>query len=165
MTKNTAADEKIVQFKKVTEILEEYNRDSNRLVTILQKIQTHYRYLPDPVLSYVATELGIPRARVFGVATFYSHFSLEAKGKHVIKVCDGTACHVEKSMELIDLLYERLNLSDEKTTTDDMLFTVEKVSCLGTCGLAPVLLIDEQVYGNMDAEKLDSLLNEFIEEE
>ena len=155
----------IRRFRRVSEILERFDRNPSRLIAILQAVQEEYRYLPEPVLSYIATDLKIPRAKVFGVATFYAHFSLEPKGKYVIKICDGTACHVNHSQSLLDLVSKKLRLSDSKRTTDDMLFTLEKVSCLGACGLAPVVVINDRVYGQMTPEKLEAVLDHLIEEE
>ncbi|MEW6661814.1 MAG: NAD(P)H-dependent oxidoreductase subunit E [Bacillota bacterium] len=153
------------QFKKVTEILDRFNGDSTRLIAILQAVQEEYRYLPEPVLSYLATNLGLPRAKVFGVATFYAHFSLAAKGKYIIRICDGTACHVKHSQHLIDLLEKRLSLSEQKPTTDDYLFTMEIVACLGACGLAPVVVINDQVYSQVTPEKLNQVLDQILIEE
>ncbi|MDL2213221.1 NAD(P)H-dependent oxidoreductase subunit E [Bacteroides sp. OttesenSCG-928-D19] len=153
------------QFTRVLEIIEKYNHDKQRLITILQEVQEEYRYLPQQVLTYIATALDMPVAEVFGVATFYAHFSLEAKGKYVIKVCDGTACHVKGSTKLIDAIYSKLKLSKEKHTTDDMLFTLEAVSCLGACGLAPVMVVNDQVYGQVTAKKCDEIINEIMEKE
>lgn len=153
------------QFTRVLEIIEKYNHEKKRLITILQEVQEEYRYLPQQVLTYIATALDMPVAEVFGVATFYAHFSLEAKGKYVIKVCDGTACHVKGSTKLIDTITDRLKLSKEKHTTDDMLFTLEAVSCLGACGLAPVMVVNEQVYGQITAKKCEEIINEIIEKE
>ena len=99
------------------------------------------------------------------MATFYENFSLEPKGKYIIKICDGTACHVRKSIPILDAMRKELGLSDKKHTTDDMLFTIETVSCLGACGLAPVLMINEKVHGSMTPEKAIALLNEIKEEE
>jgi len=152
-------------FKKVTEILERFQGDPSRLIAILQAVQEEYRYLPQPVLSYLATNLGIPRAKVFGVATFYAHFSLTAKGKYLIRICDGTACHVKHSQQLIDLLEKRLKLSAKKPTTDDFLFTLESVACLGACGLAPVVVINDQVYGHVTPEKLHQVIDQILAEE
>lgn len=164
-TQITTINEKVRQFNQVLEIIEKYNHDKTRLITILQEVQEEYRYLPQEVLTYVATALNMPVAEVYGVATFYAHFSLEAKGKYVIKVCDGTACHVKGSTHLLDALYKKLKLSNEKHTTDDMLFTLEAVSCLGACGLAPVMVINEQVYGQVTAKKCDEIIDEIIKNE
>ena len=112
----------------------------------------------------MAKRLGISEAKVYSVATFYDNFSLEPKGKYVIKVCDGTACHVRKSPLILNALRRELGLSAEKTTTDDMMFTLETVSCLGTCGLAPVLTVNDKVYPAMTPEKTEALLKQLKEE-
>lgn len=153
------------KFNAVVQILERYNYDSSRLITILQLVQEEYRYLPKEVLPYIATALNMPVAEVYGVATFYAHFSLEAKGKYVIKVCNGTACHVKGSMPIVDALYKKLNLSEATTTTPDMLFTVETVSCLGACGLAPVMVINEKVYGEVTPGKISEIIDEYLKNE
>ena len=165
---HTATESKSVparQFRKVNAILEQFDWDQLRLIAILQAIQEEYRYLPEPVLSYLATSLKIPRARIYGIATFYAHFSLEPRGKHIVKICDGTACHVNYSQPLIDLMQEKLKISQAKPTTDDLLFTLEVVSCVGACGIAPVLLIDERVYPQMSKEKLTEALDNIIQDE
>lgn len=161
----TEPNEKVRQFSKVLEIIEKYNSDKARLITILQEVQEEYRYLPQQVLTYIATALNMPVAEVYGVATFYAHFSLKAKGKYVIKVCNGTACHVKGSMRLVDALYKKLNLSREKNTTDNMLFTIETVSCLGACGLAPVMVINEQIYGEVTPKKIDEIVDTILQKE
>ena len=153
------------RFEKVCDIIESYSKDSTKLIPILQAVQEEYRYLPEEVLTYVATSLDIPPSRVYGVATFYSHFALEPKGKYVIKLCDGTACHVKKSTNILEALQKRLSLSDKKKTTEDMLFTVETVSCLGACGLAPVVVVNDDVYGQMTPEKAIAVLEEIIKKE
>ena len=150
------------QFKKVCEILDRYDRNPAKLIPILQAVQNEYRYLPEEVMTYVATSLGLPPARVYGVATFYAHFALEPKGKYVVRLCDGTACHVKKSIPILEALRERLGLSETKSTTADMLFTVETVSCLGACGLAPVMVINDDVHGQMTPEAAVALLDEVI---
>lgn len=159
------SDTMMRKFEKVCEIIERYNSDSSKLVPILQAVQEEYRYLPEDVIYYVATSLGIPSAQVYGVATFYSHFALAPKGKYVIRVCDGTACHVKKSIPILEALMTKLKLTPERMTTPDMLFTVETVSCLGACGLAPVLVINEDVHGLMTPESTAALLDEIIARE
>jgi NADH-quinone oxidoreductase subunit E len=164
-TTKKETNNKVRQFEQVLAIIERYNHDKSRLITILQQVQEEYRYLPQEVLAYVATALDIPVAEVYGVATFYAHFSLEAKGKYVAKVCNGTACHVKGSMKLKEAFYKKLKLDAEKHTTDDMLFTVELVSCLGACGLAPVMTINEKVYGPIDAKKVETVIEGIIQED
>ena len=144
----------------VNEILEKNGNDPSRLIPILQEVQEVYKYLSKDVISYVATSLDVPVAHVYGVATFYAHFSLNPKGKHILRLCDGTACHVKKSMGLLEAIYKKLNLSDEKRTTDDLLFTVEIVNCLGACGLAPVIVVDGEVHGQATPEQVEKIIDE-----
>ncbi|MDR2172356.1 MAG: NAD(P)H-dependent oxidoreductase subunit E [Planctomycetaceae bacterium] len=149
------------KFDRVIDILTLNNRDPARLIPILQQVQEFYRYLPEEILTFIATTLRIPPAHVFGVATFYAHFTLVPKGEHTCKLCDGTACHVRGSEHILNALRTELNLNDTgKNTTDDMKFTVETVSCLGACGLAPVLVIDEKVHSNVTPEKAIELVRE-----
>jgi NADH-quinone oxidoreductase subunit E len=148
------------KFDRVVEILDENNHDPARLIPILQQVQEFYRYLPEEVLTFIATTLALPPSHVFGVATFYAHFTLVPKGKHSCRICDGTACHVRGSEQNLNAIRKELKLSEIKHTTDDMLFTVETVSCLGACGLAPVLVVDEKVYSNVTPEQAVSLIRE-----
>ena len=152
-------------FNKVMEILDRYDRSENKIIPILQAVQEEYRYLPQEVLTFIATSLGVSPARLYGVATFYSHFSLEPKGKHIIKMCDGTACHVRGSSKVIDAIRSRLQLSTKKITTDDMMYTFETVSCLGACGLAPVLVVDNEIYGQITQEQAMAILDKIDAEE
>ena len=153
------------RFEKVCEILDKYEHNPAKLVPILQAVQAEYRYLPKEALAYVATSLGLPPARVFGVATFYAHFALEPKGKYVIHVCDGTACHVKNSEGLIDAVRKKLGLGKEKKTTDDLLFTLETVSCIGACGLAPVIMVNEAVHGQLTPDACAKVLDTILEQE
>ena len=147
-------------YRKTDEILAQYAPEQKSLIPVMQDIQAEYRYLPAELLSYVAEKLGITEAQAYSVATFYENFSFEAKGKYVIKVCDGTACHVRHSTPVLEALWKELGLSKKKHTTDDMLFTVETVSCLGACGLAPTMMVNEQVYPAMTPEKAIAVINE-----
>ncbi len=149
----------------VNEILEKNNYDQSRLIPILQQVQEVYKYLSKDVISYVATSLDLPVAHVYGVATFYAHFSLNPKGKHIFRVCDGTACHVKKSSGILEKLYEKLGLSNDKRTSDDLMFTIDIVSCLGACGLAPVMVVDDVVYGQSTPEKAAELIDKIKAEE
>lgn len=151
--------------KHVDGILEKHGKDKKELINIIQEIQKEYRYLPEDVLIYLADKLDISQSKIYGVATFYENFSLEAKGKNIIKVCDGTACHVRKSIPILNAIKKELCLNDKKHTTDDMLFTLETVSCLGACGLAPVITVNEKVYPKMTPESVVELLNEIRKEE
>ena len=147
-------------YRKTDEILAQYAPEQKSLIHVMQDIQAKFRYLPAELLSYVAKEIGITEAHAYSVATFYENFSFEAKGKYVIKVCDGTACHVRHSTPVLEALWKELGLSKKKHTTDDMLFTVETVSCLGACGLAPAMMVNDKVYGSMNPDKALELIQE-----
>ena len=153
------------QFAKVCDILDRHQRDPSRLIPILQEVQGEYRYLPEEVLTFVATSLGLPPARVFGVATFFSHFTLKPRGRYTIRLCDGTACHVRDSIAILGALYERLKVNAARNTTPDMLFTVETVSCLGACGLAPVVVVNDEVHGQMTPQKAIELVDAIVAKE
>lgn len=148
----------------VEKIIDELGAVQSSIIAILQAVQEHYRYLPREIFPYMAERLGVSEARIYSVATFYENFSLEPKGKYVIKVCDGTACHVRKSVPILERLREELGLSADKSTTDDLMFTVETVSCLGACGLAPVLTVNDKVYPAMTPDKASELLEELKKE-
>jgi NADH:ubiquinone oxidoreductase 24 kD subunit len=150
--------------KTLDEILARHQYDSGNIIAILQDTQEVYRYLPKEVFSYYAEKLGISKAQIFSIATFYENFSLEPKGKYVIKICDGTACHVRKSVPILEQLRKELKLSAQKSTTDDLLFTVETVSCLGACGLAPAITVNDRVLGMMTPQKATELLKSLREE-
>ena len=153
------------KFEKVCVILDRHARRASSLIPILQAIQHEYHYLPEEVLTYVATSLDVPAARVYGVATFYAHFALQPKGKHVIRMCDGTACHVKQSIPVLNALRQKLGTSESNQTTPDMLFTIETVACLGACGLAPVIVIDEQVHGQITPQRALALVDEIKAQE
>ena len=147
-------------YTKTDEIIERYGKKASSLIPIMQDIQEEYRYLPGELLQYVAGQIGIKEAKAYSVATFYENFSFEEKGKYVIKVCDGTACHVRKSTPILETMFKELGLSKKKHTSDDMLFTVETVSCLGACGLAPTMMVNEDVHPKMTPEKAVDLIQE-----
>ena len=154
-----------MNIEKLDEILAAHNYDPSLVIAIMQDIQKEYRYLPQDALCYVAKKLKISEAKIYGVATFYENFSLEPKGKYVIKICDGTACHVRKSVPILEEIRNQLGVTAEKPTTDDMMFTVETVSCLGACGLAPVCTVNDVVYPSMTPEKARVMLKEIREKE
>jgi len=138
-----------IKFLKVQQIIDSHEGKVSHLIAILQETQAEYGYLPKEILTYIATAMGISPATVLGVATFYAQFSLIPKGRYVIRVCDGTACHVRGAEPIMMALRKELSISPDKPTTDDLMFTVETVSCLGACGLAPVVVADEEVHGQM----------------
>ena len=151
--------------EKVLSILAAHENNAANLIAILQDVQAEYNYLSEANLTLIADTLDISVSRVYSVATFYENFSLEAKGKHIIKVCAGTACHVRKSGPIYDAVYEYLGLSGKKKTSDDGLFTLETVACLGACGLSPVVMVNDTVHPSMTPEKAADLIEELREKE
>jgi NADH-quinone oxidoreductase subunit E len=150
-------------YDKADEIISLHGAKASALIPIIQDIQSEYRYLPPELLVYVAKKIGITESKAYSVATFYENFSFEPKGKYVIKVCDGTACHVRKSIPILERLCTELGLSKDKVTTDDMLFTLETVSCLGACGLAPVLTVNDKVFPSMTPDAAAQLMKDLRE--
>lgn len=149
---------------KLDEILQKYDYNPGSIIAILQDTQEVFHYLPREIFDYYSQKLGMSRAKIFSVATFYENFSLKPKGRYVIKICNGTACHVRKSIPILEQLRKNLNLSEAKETTDDLLFTVETVSCLGACGLAPAMTVNDKVFGQMTPEKATELVKNLQEE-
>ena len=155
-----------LDFSKLDEIINQFEGKKSNLIAILQKVQEEYRYLPEDAMIYIGTKMeGLSPATVFGVATFYAQFSLDPKGKYEIKCCDGTACHVRGSMPVLNAIKARLDLQDGKFTTDDGLFSVETVSCLGACGLAPVVVVNGKVYPQMTSDAIKVVLDTIYQEE
>ena len=152
-------------YAKTDEVMAQYPREERSLIPIIQDIQEHFSYVPPEILCYVARGLDISEARAYSVASFYVNFSFEAKGKYLVKVCDGTACHVRKSAPILAELYKTLGVSKDKPTTEDALFTVETVSCLGACGLAPAVTVNDKVYPQMTPEKAAALIETLRGEE
>lgn len=149
-------------FFKVNEIIKAHSHNPSDLISILQEVQDEYRYLPEEILNYIAVALNITPSKVFGVATFYENFSLTPKGKYIIRICDGTACHVRNSTALINELRKKLSLDENKDTTDDLFFTLQTVSCIGACGLAPAIMINDEVYGKVTPEKASKIIDEIL---
>jgi len=168
MTTSSTQESSSVQsanYSKVDKILERFEYKKSNLIAILQEVQAHFNYLPENIMTYIGTKMNISPATVFGVATFYSQFSLEPKGKYIVKICDGTACHVRGSSPVYNAVVNRLKLTDGKFTTDDGLFSVETVSCLGACGLAPVCVINEKIYPKMTPDAVLTIINNFVADE
>jgi len=143
-----------------TIIEEQFNKDKENLIMILQEIQKKYNYLPQASLIYLSEKIGVPISTIFGVGTFYSTFSLEPRGKHIISVCLGTACHVRGAEKVRDRIQESLNLHDGQTT-EDMLFTLESVRCLGCCSLGPVVRVDDDIYGRITSDMAGKILENY----
>ena len=153
-----------VDFKLIDSILDKYNYNEAKVIGIMQDVQAEYKYLPEEALKYVADKVGISYSKIFGVATFYSNFSLEAKGKYVLKCCNGTACHVNNADAVQNALWEATGMKPGQHTSEDGLFTIERVSCLGACGLAPTMMVNDDVYGKMTPDKINELIANLREE-
>ena len=159
-TCTTSGGEGMRKFRKVNDILAKYDYDATNLIAILQQVQGEYKYLPQDILTYIATALGRSPSEIFGVATFYSQFSLEPKGKYQIRICDGTACHVRRSIPVLQAIRQKLKLTPGEQTTKNLRFSVETVSCLGACGLAPVVVVNEKVHPQMTPESMVKVIDE-----
>ena len=152
------------ELTRADEIIESYDCNQANLIAIMQEIQAEYKYLSEETLTLIAEKLGVSTAKVYSVATFYENFSLEAKGRHIVKVCAGTACHFRNSVPILNTLRDELGLSEQQKTTPDQLFTVETVSCLGACGLAPALTVNGEVHPAMTPDKAVELIAELRRE-
>ena len=153
------------ELTRADEIIESYDCNQANLLAIMQEIQAEYKYLSEETLTLIAEKLGVSTAKVYSVATFYENFSLEAKGRHIVKVCAGTACHVRKSGPIYDAIHDYLGLTGKKKTSADGLFTLETVACLGACGLAPVMTIYGEVHAKMTPEAALELLEDIRKKE
>lgn len=155
----TIAKEIVERFKEEAQNSEtsESDRISEMLIPLLQEIQGGYGYLPQGVLEWISKETGIPTSRMHGVITFYSQFYTEPRGKYVIQCCRGTACHVKGANKIIDAVKRETGLN-ENETSEDMFFTMETVSCLGACALAPLVVVNEKYHGKMDVDKARKLV-------
>jgi len=150
-----------IDYMELDNIIEkDFGQDKENLIMILQAIQRHYNYLPKPALTYLSTKIGIPMSQIYGVATFYSTFSLEPRGRNIISICLGTACHVRGGNRVNDKLEELLNVGDGQTT-EDMRFTLESVRCIGCCSLGPVVKINEDMHGRIGTDEVEKVLAQY----
>ena len=159
MAKVLGAVDKI-DYAELDAILAKYAGKQGVLIPVMQDVQNLYNYLPKAALEYVSEKLGIPLAEIYGVVTFYSLFHLNPRGKYIIRCCQGTACHVRGGASILNALEAQLGIKPGETTTDGR-FTLETVACLGACGLAPVMQIDEDTHGRMTPEKVAKVLAEY----
>ena len=146
-----------LELEPLYEILQEYKEQRGAIIPALQKAQELYGWLPAPVLKIIAKEMNVPLSQVYGVVTFYSQFYLSRRGRHIIRQCDGTACHVRNAARIIAAVENHLGIKAGETT-EDYKYTFEVVYCLGSCGLAPVAMIDDQVHGQLVPESMIALL-------
>lgn len=147
----------IPEYSKIEKVIKSYFCEKSALIAILQEIENLYGYLPAWALKYVSERLDVPMTQVYGVASFYKAFHLTRRGKHLIRVCLGTACHVRGGQRVIEELERKLNMRVGETT-EDLKFTLERVNCLGCCALGPIVMIDENYYGHMSPAKVGPLI-------
>ncbi|MGI6188429.1 MAG: NADH-quinone oxidoreductase subunit NuoE [Clostridiales bacterium] len=151
------------KFAELQKVIAQYKEQEGALMPILHRAQEIYGYLPLDVQNYIAEELGIPLTDIYGVATFYSQFTLKPKGKYTIGICMGTACYVKGAQKVLDKLQEVLNIG-VGDTTDDGKFTLDATRCLGACGLAPVMMINDQVYGRLSPDDIEGIISKYKDE-
>jgi len=148
-----------LDLSKAGDILEKYKDVKGAIIPILQNIQLEYGYLTEAVINFVAERLNVSVSELTGVATFYAQFHLKPRGKHIIKACSGTACHVKGARQIVEKLSGKLEVQVGETTKDT-LFTLEEVACLGACSLAPVIMVDEDVYGQLSHDTVGNVIDE-----
>lgn len=154
-------EEKLAEFlKPMQDILADYEKKERYLIPVLQNAQDEYGHLPAEVLKEIALGLDLSLSQVYGVVTFYSQFHQEPRGHNIVRVCMGTACHVRGGGEVLDAIKDELGI-EAGETTDDLEFTLESVACIGACGLAPVIMINDDTHGRLTAEKIPGILSQY----
>ncbi|MFO7715251.1 NADH-quinone oxidoreductase subunit NuoE [Desulfosarcina sp.] len=143
-----------------TLIDKEFGKDKENLIMILQAIQRRYNYVPKPALTYLSAKIGVPHSKIYEVATFYSTFSLEPRGRNIISICLGTACHVRGAERIRERLHESLHVADGQTTEDGR-FTLESVRCIGCCSLGPVMKVNEDMHGRISTDEVEKVLGQY----
>jgi NADH:ubiquinone oxidoreductase subunit E len=149
-----------IDFMELDRIIEDYQNDQENLIMILQAIQRRYNYLPKPAITYLSAKIRIPLSRIYGVATFYSTFSLEPRGRNIISICLGTACHVRGAERIREKIHESIQIGDGQTTADGR-FTLESVRCIGCCSLGPVVKINEDMHGRIGSSEVKTVLEQY----
>ena len=161
MSKNQdMASATAIDFNKLDEIIKPYQGKKEMVIAVLQKVQEHFGYLPRAALERVAGCLEVPLSRLYGVATFYAQFKLKPRGRHIIRVCKGTACHIQGSPKIAERIEETLGISSGETT-EDLRFTLEEVACVGACALAPVVMVDDEPHGRLSSDKVKATLDQY----
>ena len=153
--------EQEVDLTAANQILDKYQDMAGALMPALQSIQEHYGYIPEPTVHLTAERLNVYSSQIYGVLTFYAQFHLEPRGKYIVRVCMGTACHVKGAGRIADTIKDRIGVGHAETT-EDLKFTAEYVACIGACGMAPVIMVNEATYGSLSVQKVDEVLNKYI---
>ena len=150
-----------IDFRQLDDIIEiQFDNNKENLIMILQAIQKRYNYLPRPALNYLATKIGVPYSQIYGVATFYATFSLEPRGRNIISICTGTACHVRGAERIREQICENISIKDGQTTQDGR-FTLETVRCIGCCSLGPVVKINEDMHARLTTDEIEKVLDQY----
>lgn len=150
--------------KVLKKILSDYKKNEGNLIYLLQKIQDAYGYVPEDAVNWFSNKLDIPASKFYGVITFYPKFRLKPTGKNTITVCCGAACHIKGSDKILGEVKGILSLKGDEDTTQNLSFTVQKATCIGACSIAPVVILNDQVYGDMDMERVSKLLKGYEKE-
>jgi NADH:ubiquinone oxidoreductase subunit E len=151
--------------KVLNKILNDYQKNKGNLIYLLQKIQDTYGYIPEDIVFWFSNRLNIPESKFYGIITFYPKFRLKPTGKNTITVCCGAACHIKGSDRILQEVRSILSLREDEDTTPNLSFTVQKATCIGACSIAPVVILNDQVYGNMDTEKVSKLIKGYEKED
>lgn len=154
-----------MRYAALDEMLVKYQGSTGKIIPVLQETQAIFGYIPEEAIKTIAATLKVPSSEIFGVATFYGLFHLQARGQNIIRVCTGTACHVQGSGKILEAIKKSLDLAPGEMTTDDLLFTVEPVACLGACGMAPVIMINEDAYGRISPDDVPKILAHYQEKD
>lgn len=150
-----------IKYERLEEILLKYQGVKGALIPVLQEVQDAYGYLSKEVIGCIADKMKIPVSQIYGVVTFYSQFHLNPRGRNIVRVCQGTACHVRGAKLILQALEDQLKISAGKTT-EDLSFTLETVACIGACGLAPVMMVNDDTHGRLTVETIPQILQKYI---
>jgi NADH-quinone oxidoreductase E subunit len=161
---NAQVQEEEIDLTAANQVIDHYLDMKGALMPVLQAIQEAYGYIPEPTVDLVAERLNVYPSQIFGVLTFYAQFHLQPRGKYIIRVCMGTACHVKGAGRLGDTLKDRLGIGHAETT-EDLKFTAEFVACIGACGMAPVIMINDATYGSLTVQKMDEVIQKYVAKE
>lgn len=154
--------EQEIDLTAANQVIDKYMDMKGALMPVLQEIQEHYGYVPEPCVHLVAERLNVYSSQIYGVLTFYAQFHLEPRGKYIVRVCMGTACHVKGAGRIGDTLKERLGIGHAETTAD-LKFTAEYVACIGACGMAPVIMVGDNTYGSMSVQKMNEVVDKYLQ--
>ena len=158
----TNIQEEEIDLTGANEVIDKYIDMPGALMPVLQGIQEHYGYVPEPTVHLAAERLNVYPSQIYGVLTFYAQFHLEPRGKYIIRICMGTACHVKGAVRIGDTIADRLGIGHAETT-EDLLFTVEHVACIGACGMAPVIMVNDGTYGSLTVQKTNEVIDKYKE--